>query len=82
MGIAINDRAPAREGTEIQHKGETVGVVTSGGFGPTVAGPIAMGYVRADLAKAGTELDLMVRGKARAAEIVKTPFSTHRFFRG
>ena len=82
VGIAINDRAPAREGTEIQVAGERVGVVTSGGFGPTVGGPIAMGYVRADLAKPGTALELIVRGKARAAEVVKTPFSEHRFFRG
>ncbi|XBQ16378.1 MAG: glycine cleavage system aminomethyltransferase GcvT [Oceanicaulis sp.] len=82
VGIVLNDRAPAREGTEIQHDGETVGVVTSGGFGPTVGGPIAMGYVRADLAKPGTPLELMVRGKARQAEVVKTPFSEHRFFRG
>lgn len=82
VGIAINDRAPAREGVEIQHEGESVGVVTSGGFGPTVGGPIAMGYVRADLAKPGTPLDLIVRGKARSAEVVKTPFSAHRFFRG
>jgi len=82
VGIVLNDKAPAREGTEIQHEGETVGVITSGGFGPTVGGPIAMGYVRADLAKPGTALDLMVRGKARPAEVVKTPFSEHRFFRG
>jgi aminomethyltransferase len=82
VGIVLNDKAPAREGTEIQHEGETVGVITSGGVGPTVGGPIAMGYVRADLAKAGTALDLMVRGKARPAEVVKTPFSQHRFFRG
>ena len=82
VGLALKDRAPAREGTEIAKDGEIVGVVTSGGFGPTVGGPIAMGYVRADLAKPGTSVDLMVRGKAREAEVVKTPFSAHRFFRG
>jgi aminomethyltransferase len=38
--------------------------------------------VRADLAKPGSSVDLMVRGKARQAEVVKTPFSAHRFFRG
>jgi aminomethyltransferase len=82
VGLALKDKAPAREGTEIVVDGESVGVVTSGGFGPTVGGPIAMGYVRADLAKPGSSVDLMVRGKARQAEVVKTPFSAHRFFRG
>jgi len=82
VGLALKDRAPAREGTEIHHEGTPVGVVTSGGFGPTVGGPIAMGYVRTDLAVPGTRVDLMVRGKAREAEVVKTPFSAHRFFRG
>jgi aminomethyltransferase len=82
VGLALKDRAPAREGTEIHHDGQVVGVVTSGGFGPTVGGPIAMGYVRADLAKPGASVNLMVRGKAREAEVVKTPFSEHRFFRG
>lgn len=82
VGLALKDRAPAREGTEIHHEGQPVGVVTSGGFGPTVGGPIAMGYVRTDLAAPGTSVELMVRGKAREAEVVKTPFSAHRFFRG
>ncbi|MCH8490121.1 MAG: glycine cleavage system aminomethyltransferase GcvT [Oceanicaulis sp.] len=82
VGILPGDRAPAREGTEIVVGGETVGVVTSGGFGPTVGGPVAMGYVRTDLAKPGQPIELMVRGKARPAEIAKTPFAPHRFYRG
>jgi aminomethyltransferase len=80
VGLKLLDRAPAREGTEIAVNGEVVGVVTSGGFGPTVGGPIAMGYVRTDLAAVGTQVDLLVRGKARPAEIVKTPFAPHRFY--
>lgn len=82
VGIALKDRAPAREGTEIAVDGEVVGVVTSGGFGPTVGAPVAMGYVPTELAKPGTALELLVRGKARAAEVVKTPFAPHRFYRG
>jgi aminomethyltransferase len=82
VGIALKDRAPAREGTEIAVNGEVVGVVTSGGFGPTVGAPIAMGYVPTALAKPGTALELLVRGKARAAEVAKTPFAPHRFYRG
>ena len=62
--------------------GETVGVITSGGFGPTVGGPVAMGYVRADLAKPGQSIELVVRGRSRPAEIAKTPFAPHRFYRG
>ncbi len=82
VGIRPHDRAPAREGAEIAVNGEIVGVVTSGGFGPTVGAPVAMGYVRSDLAKPGTALDLIVRGKARPAEIVSMPFAPHRFHRG
>jgi len=81
-GILPQDRAPAREGTDIAAGGETVGAVTSGGFGPSVGAPVAMGYVRADLARPGTEIELMVRGKARPAVIAKTPFVPHRFYRG
>lgn len=82
VGILPGDRAPAREGTEIVVDGQTVGVITSGGFGPTVGGPVAMGYVRADLSKPGQPVELMVRGKSRPAEIAKTPFAPHRFYRG
>tara|TARA_R100001086_G_scaffold173800_2_gene95320 strand:+ start:313 stop:1470 length:1158 start_codon:yes stop_codon:yes gene_type:complete len=74
VGIKPLERAPAREGTVIEIGGEPVGVVTSGGFGPSVDGPVAMGYVRADLAEPGTKIDLMVRGKARAAEVCELPF--------
>jgi len=81
IGIRPLERAPAREGTEIHVGGERVGVVTSGGFGPSVDGPIAMGYVRADLAAPGTEIKLMVRGKARPAIVADLPFTEHRYKR-
>ena len=74
VGIQPLQSAPAREGTEIQLNGERVGVITSGGVGPSVGRPIAMGFVRADLAEGGTKLDLMVRGKARPAEVATLPF--------
>ena len=74
VGIQPLERAPAREGTEIHVGGERVGVVTSGGFGPSVDCPIAMGYVRGDLTEPGTKVDLMVRGKARPAEVCALPF--------
>lgn len=82
VGIKPHDKSPAREGAQIVHEGEVAGVVTSGGFGPSFGAPVAMGYVRADLAKPGTPLELMVRGKARAAEVASLPFAPHRFHRG
>lgn len=81
VGIRPLERAPAREGTEIHVGGERVGIVTSGGFGPSVDAPVAMGYVRADLAQPGTPVELMVRGKPRPAEIAALPFVEHRYKR-
>ena len=74
VGIQPLERAPAREGTDIQIGGKSVGTVTSGGFGPSVEKPVAMGYVAAEHAASGTKIDLMVRGKARAAEVCELPF--------
>ena len=81
VGIRSLERAPAREGTAITLGSEPVGTVTSGGFGPTYDGPIAMGYVRADLAVPGTKIDLMVRGKARPAEVCALPFVKQNYKR-
>jgi aminomethyltransferase len=82
VGIRPHGRAPAREGTEIlSASGEPIGRVTSGGFGPTVNAPVAMGYVAAAHAAAGTRLQLVVRGKALPAEVVPMPFAPHRYFR-
>lgn len=81
VGLKPRTPAPAREGVEIQQGGRTVGVVTSGGFGPTAGGPISMGYVEAACAAPGTVLDLMVRGQPRPAEVVPLPFVPHRYVR-
>ena len=82
VGIRPLGRAPAREGTEIQNTGgETIGVVTSGGFGPTVNGPVAQGYVDTTYAKAGTPLKLIVRGKALEAEVATLPFVPAKYKR-
>ncbi|GJL93990.1 MAG: aminomethyltransferase [Hyphococcus sp.] len=83
VGILPEGRAPAREGAEIQSAdGEKIGVVTSGGFGPTVGGPVAMGYVDTAQAASGTNIQLIVRGKALAAKVADMPFAQHRYFRG
>jgi len=82
VGIRPDGRAPAREGTEILSPGgERIGVVTSGGFGPSVNGPVAMGYVQADHAEVGTPVNLMVRGKALSAAVAPLPFVPHRYAR-
>jgi aminomethyltransferase len=82
VGIRPEGKAPAREGTEIVDKsGRVVGRITSGGFGPSVNGPVAMGYVETAFAADGTELDLMVRGKPMAARVAPMPFFPHRYKR-
>lgn len=58
-----------------------IGTITSGGFGPTLNAPIAMGYVRRDRAEDGTKLALMVRGKSLPATVVPMPFVPHRYAR-
>lgn len=80
VGLLPEGKAPAREGTEITDaSGRKIGVVTSGGYGPSVGGPIAMGYVETAHAKAGTDVELMVRGKGRPAKVVAMPFVEKRF---
>jgi len=81
VGIRPEGRAPAREGTEIAVDGRVIGRVTSGGFGPSVNGPVAMGYVETAHAAIGTRLDLMVRGQALPAAVAPLPFVPHRYKR-
>lgn len=82
VGILPEGKAPARAHTEIASvSGEIVGEITSGGFGPSVNGPVAMGYVRSDHAAIGTPLNLMVRGKALPAKVAAMPFAPHRYHR-
>jgi aminomethyltransferase len=83
VGLKLDGKAPAREGAAIkdatgQHH---LGSVTSGGFGPTVGGPIAMGYVDAPDAVTGKAVTIEVRGKDLPATIVSLPFVPHRYFR-
>jgi aminomethyltransferase len=82
VGLQPEGRAPAREGTEIVVAGEAVGRVTSGGFGATAGGPVAMGYVATAQARPGTAVELVVRGTPRPARIVPLPFVPHRYHRG
>jgi aminomethyltransferase len=82
VGIRPEGRAPAREGTEIlSASGDRIGTVTSGGFGPSVNGPIAMGYVAAAHTMVGTPVQLVVRGKPMPAAVASLPFVPHRYVR-
>jgi aminomethyltransferase len=83
VGILPDGRAPARDGTIITDTaGNPIGTVTSGGFGPSVGGPIAMGYVAAEHAAPGAALNLVVRDVPRPARIVALPFVATRYYRG
>ena len=82
VGLAIDGKAPAREGAElVDSEGNVVGHVTSGGFGPTAEVPIAMGYVQSEFAETGTALNALVRGKPRPVTVAKLPFVAQRYQR-
>ena len=81
VGLTV-EGAPAREGTEITDAaGTVIGKVTSGGFAPSLSRAIALGFVPPDHAAPGTKLQVLVRGRAQAAEVVPTPFVPHRYVR-
>jgi aminomethyltransferase len=82
VGVRPEGRAPAREGTEVQDRdGARIGQVTSGGFGPTLGGPIALGYVGAEHAAPSTAVQLSIRGRAHPAKVTGLPFVPHCYRR-
>ena len=82
VGLRPEGRAPVREGTEIQDPdGRVIGRITSGGFGATAEGPVAMGYVETGFSAPGTALTALVRGKPQPITVAKMPFVPHRFKR-
>jgi aminomethyltransferase len=82
VGLKLDGRLPAREGAEVFAGDDKIGIVTSGGFSPTLGAPIAMAYVASQHAAPGTALDVEVRGKRLAATVTPTPFVPHNYFRG
>ena len=81
VGLIPEGRAPAREGSKIYNKDNNeIGVITSGGFGPTVEKPIAMGYVTRDHCQLGTKLYVDIRGKQQIWRVIDMPFVPHRYF--
>jgi len=82
VGLSVLQGAPAREGARIlDANGAAVGVVTSGGFAPSLAAPIAMGFVPPALSAPGTDLAVEVRDRRQPARVIEMPFVPHRYFR-
>lgn len=83
VGLVVEKGPPARESAEIvDAEGNKVGVVTSGCPSPTLGENIAMGYVKDGLHKAGTELEVLVRGRKRKATVTKMPFVPSKYYKG
>ncbi len=83
VGLRPRGKAPVRAGVDlVDDDGDSVGTVTSGGFGPTVGGPVAMGYVGSAHATPGNVLQAVVRGKRLPTEVVALPFVERRYYRG
>lgn len=81
VGFAVEGKMPVREGALIYSENQEVGVITSGGFAPTVGAPIAMGYVTADLTAEGTTLEAEVRGKRVPLTVAKMPAVKQNYHR-
>lgn len=75
VGIKLIDKGVARENSEIQNaQGKVIGVMTSGGYSPSLKESIGIGYVPTALAKPGEKIFINVRGRALAAEVAAMPF--------
>ena len=74
VGLEMADRSIARHGYGVVRDGRSIGVVTSGSYAPSVDRSIALAYVETPDAAVGTELGVQIRGTARSARVVRTPF--------
>lgn len=83
VGLTALERIPVRDHTPLHSSdGMPIGEVTSGLLGPSINRPVAMGYVRPDLAAIGTRLQAIVRGKPVPMEVTAMPFVPARYHRG
>ena len=83
VGLLPSERVPVREGALIVNaQDQVIGRVTSGGFGPSLGGPLAMGYVESAWAALDSEVFAQVRGKRVPMRVVRTPFVAQRYYRG
>ena len=74
MGLELEGRRIARQGTPVVDGGAVVGEVTSGTFSPTLQKSIAMAYVDANRAAEGTPLAVDLKGAVNPARVVALPF--------
>jgi aminomethyltransferase len=84
VGLRPEGRAPVREGAKLfadSTSSEPIGTVTSGGFGPTLNAPVAMGYLPTSLAGLGTQIFAEVRGQRLPLRIAATPFVPNTYKR-
>lgn len=81
VGLSVEGRMPAREGATVWVGDTQVGVLTSGGFAPSLNMPIAMAMFASDYAADGTAVDIEVRGKRIAATVVPMPFKKKNYVR-
>ena len=83
VGLLPQERTPVREGAEIvDAEGTVIGSVCSGGFGPSLGGPLAMGYLDSAFTALDTEVSALVRGKRVPLRVSKMPFVPQRYYRG
>jgi aminomethyltransferase len=85
VGLLPEGKAPMREGTELFDgeggEGEAIGRITSGGFGPSLGAPVAMGYVPMDRAAPETRLSARLRGKMLPVTVARLPLTKPRYKR-
>jgi len=80
-GLRPQGKIPVREGTNLTDAtGMPAGIVTSGGFGPTVGAPVAMAYVQTKYGEPGTELGVEIRGRVHKVHVYRLPFVEHRYY--
>ncbi|MFV0258017.1 MAG: glycine cleavage system aminomethyltransferase GcvT [Acidimicrobiales bacterium] len=82
VGLQADGRRPVRDDTPVLDGERPVGLVTSGGYGPTVGGPVAMGYVPPSLAEPGRRLVATARSTTVPIEVTALPFVPHHYYRG
>jgi aminomethyltransferase len=81
VGFDVEGKMPVREGALIYSCAAQIGTITSGGFGPSVGAPIAMGYVETQYSAPGTPLEAEVRGKRVGLTVAALPFIPHHYVR-
>ena len=78
VGLRVKGRLPVRAGSPLFAAGEKIGLVTSGGFAPSLAAPLAMGYVATRYQAPGRVVTTKVRGREVALEVAALPFVKKR----